>query len=115
MKDRPTRAALAMLAAVSIALVGLVLLGFGTGWLALTDTPRPVGRLRPADLQPAISEVEPVVTQPSTTIVSVPITEPSTTVGTTHTTQPNSTQSRPSDSTVTPTTRRGDGDNDADD
>jgi hypothetical protein len=44
-----------MWVAALIAVGGLVAWGFGSGWLAISATPRPVGRLRPADLLPPVS------------------------------------------------------------
>jgi hypothetical protein len=49
---------------------GLGVWGFSTGWLALSDQARPVGRLRPGDLQaPGVFGHD----QPNTTTDSVPL------------------------------------------
>ncbi len=106
--------------------VSLVLVGFGTGFLALTETPRPVGHLRPVDLQPAIAsatevpipETDPVNTDPLETALPT-----STVIGTLTTLSenaslpPSTRAPTPKRTTTTPasTPPRTDGDHDQDD
>jgi hypothetical protein len=90
-----------------VAVVLLVVLGFATGWLALTSEQRPVGKLRPTDLVPRTSVPRTRsggLESPNDTthvVVSIPSTE----------------VISPAVSTIAGTTivRRGDGDNDQDD
>lgn len=50
-----------------LAVVALIAFGFSSSWLAISETPRPVGRLRPADL------LEPGGANPPTTSVAVSV------------------------------------------
>jgi hypothetical protein len=115
MNTRRQRSTMA-LGAVAVVTVGLLLLGFGTGWLALTNTPRPVGRLRPADLKPALSSLPIETAEPLSTLVSTPTTQPPTeTLVTAPESRPSTTSGRPTSTAVPPATTHRDDDHDADD